>query len=69
QFGSVSGEGLRFVKSELRCVCQKRQFLLVFSVIIRTFAKYVAYKIGRYERLLPLGLKRFLSMHRGYWKQ
>ena len=69
QFGGVSGEGLRFVKSELRCVCQKRQFLLVFSVIIRTFAKYVAYKIGRYERLLPLGLKRFLSMHRGYWKQ
>ena len=67
QFGSVSGEGLRFVKSELRYVCQKRQFLLVFSVIIRTFAKYAAYKIGRYERLLPLGLKRFLSMHRGYW--
>ncbi|HMU87774.1 MAG TPA: hypothetical protein PKC11_09130, partial [Agitococcus sp.] len=59
----------RFVKSELRYVCQKRQFLLVFSVIIRTLAKYIAYKIGRYERVLPLGLKRFLSMHRGYWKQ
>ena len=67
QFGGVSGEGLRFVKSELRYVCQKRQFLLVFSVIIRTLAKYIAYKIGRYERVLPLGLKRFLSMHRGYW--
>ena len=67
QFGNVSGEGLRFVKSELRYVCQKRQFLLIFSVIIRTFAKYVAYKIGRYERLLPLSLKRFLSMNRGYW--
>jgi rhamnosyltransferase len=68
QFGNVSGEGLRFVRSELAYVYNNRQLLLIFSVIIRTFAKYIAYKIGRYERILPLSLKRLFSMHRGYWK-
>lgn len=67
-FGNVSGEGVRFVKSELGYVCQQRQFILVFNVIFHTLAKYMGYKIGRYERFLPLGLKRFFSMHRGYWQ-
>ena len=68
QFGSPSGEGVRFVKSELRYVCQKHQFLLVLSVIVRTFAKYIGYKLGRYERWLPTYVKRMLSMHRMYWQ-
>mgnify|MGYP002361221819 FL=1 len=68
QFGSASGEGVRFVKSELRYVYQKHQFLLVLSVIVRTFAKYIGYKLGRYERWLPTYVKRMLSMHRMYWQ-
>ena len=34
-----------------------------------TFAKYIAYKLGRYERFLPQLIKQRMSMHRGYWLQ
>lgn len=67
QFGSASGEGVRFVKSELQYV-GSRSPLLVLSIIIRTFAKYLAYKIGQRQHLLPIALKRRFSMHTRYWQ-
>lgn len=67
QFGSVSGEGLRFVKSEIKYIYHYKQPVLIVSVIMRSFAKYIAYKLGRYERLLPQAIKLRMSMHRGYW--
>lgn len=67
QFGGATGEGLRFLKSELHYVGRHAP-LLVLSVIIRTFAKYLAYKIGQRQHFLPLALKRRFSMHRRYWQ-
>lgn len=67
QFGGATGEGLRFLKSELQYVGSHAP-LLVLSVIIRTFAKYLAYKIGQQQRFLPLAFKRRFSMHSRYWQ-
>lgn len=67
QFGGASGEGLRFVKSELRHVAHSSP-LLVFSVIVRTFAKFLAYKLGLYERFIPMPMKKIMSMHTRYWR-
>jgi rhamnosyltransferase len=65
-FGTVNGEGLRFVCSELSYLCKQAPHLLP-SAIVRTCAKWLGYKLGRFEAYLPLKLKRMCSMHKGYW--
>jgi GT2 family glycosyltransferase len=66
EFGQTSGEGRRFVVSELGYL--RRSFWLVPSALIRTALKLLGYRLGRLERRLSTGWKRRLSMHSGYWK-
>ncbi len=65
-FGGASGEGFRFVKSELRYLLRKAP-LLIPSAMLRTTCKIAGYRLGRAEARLPVSLKRHLSMFRGYW--
>lgn len=65
-FGGASGEGLRFVKSELRYLLHKAPWLIP-SALLRTACKLAGYRLGRAEARLPVGLKRHLSMFRGFW--
>lgn len=65
-FGKAEGEGLRFVKSELRHLLANEPHLIP-SAIIRTFAKYGGYRLGKLERRLPARVKRQLSMAPYYW--
>jgi rhamnosyltransferase len=67
EFGGASGEGARFVRSELRFLWP-RHWWLIPSALVRTSLKLMGYKLGRIERYIPIGLKRNLSMNRGYWK-
>lgn len=66
-FGKPEGEGGRFVRSELAYLSKKAPWLIP-SALLRTGLKYLGYRLGRLESILPLGLKRYLSMHKGYWK-
>lgn len=65
-FGGAVGEGLRYVKSELRYLGFRR-FYLWPSSLLRNALKLMGYKLGQQESKLPLWLKRWLSMHRGFW--
>jgi rhamnosyltransferase len=65
-FGGASGEGLRFVKSELRYLLKNAPWLIP-SALLRTVLKLLGYRLGRAEVRLPLALKRRLSMFRGFW--
>ena len=67
KFGQPTGEGMRFVRSELRFLASGRPFLIP-SALVRTALKFAGYKLGMLERHWPLWLKRRLSMHSGYWK-
>ncbi|HMH16109.1 MAG TPA: glycosyltransferase [Edaphobacter sp.] len=67
EFGSTSGEGRRFVTSELRYLWP-RYWWLIPSVLIRTTLKFAGYRLGRLEDKLSIGWKRNLSMHSGFWK-
>lgn len=68
EFGATSGEGLRFVCSEV-CYLYKCAPLLIPSAILRTLAKWIGYKLGKLETYLPLRLKLVCSMHKGYWRR
>jgi rhamnosyltransferase len=66
-FGSHSGQGLRFIKSELLYLAHHApgQIPKAWS---RTTAKFLGYRIGRMERWLPAGVKRRISMSPWYWR-
>jgi rhamnosyltransferase len=65
-FGRAEGEGLRFVRSELKFLWPGH-FYLIPSAIVRSFAKIIAFKLGGWERWLPLWLKASLSMNKNFW--
>lgn len=66
QFGSASGEGRRFVVSELKYLA-KHGPQHVPSALARTIAKYAGYKVGRRESRIAPGLKYRLGLNRQYW--
>ncbi len=68
QFGQAGGEGLRFVKSELRYL-RSKQPTAIPSAIIRTGLKLLGYKLGHIEKHLPHGLKERLSANKAYWER
>jgi len=66
RLGPAEGEGTRFVMSELRYMCAVAPWL-VPEVVVRNTAKYLGYRLGRGFRRLPNGMRRGLSMTKGYW--
>lgn len=65
-FGGAGGEGLRYVKSELSYLGFSNIWLWPVA-LVRNFLKLLAYKLGCSERVIPLRIKRKLSMHKRYW--
>ena len=65
-FGGASGEGLRFVISEMRYLLGKAPWLLP-SAGLRTGLKWLGYKIGALHSKVPVAVNRCLSLHKGYW--
>jgi rhamnosyltransferase len=66
EFGEAGGEGGRFVRSEIRYLWRVNPWYLP-SAVIRTGLKLAAYRLGRNENKLTVGLKRYLSMHPRFW--
>jgi rhamnosyltransferase len=65
-FGGASGEGLRFVISELRYL-SKHAPLLIPSAVLRTGLKWLGFKLGALHRRLPPAILRTFSLHKTYW--
>ena len=65
-FGGAGGEGMRYVKSELRFLGLRRLHLWP-SAILRNAVKLLGYKLGQQEARLPIRLKRKLGMYKRYW--
>lgn len=67
QFGEASGEGLRFLRSEMSYLLATGAGRLPRAAL-RTASKLCAYRLGLLQEHLPLGLKRTLSAHPEFWK-
>jgi rhamnosyltransferase len=68
RFGHVTGDGKRFVFSEMNFLMEHAPWLIP-SALIRTGLKLVAYRLGRSEDRLTPELKRHLSMHHLFWSK
>jgi rhamnosyltransferase len=67
RFGKPTGEGLKFLKSELKYII-KNDLKSTLKSIASLGAKWLGYKSGKYYRKFSLETLRKLSMHRSYWK-
>lgn len=67
-FGTVRGEGKRFVLSELAFLW-KTAPLWIPKSLLSTLCKYLGFKLGLYWHKLPLRVCKMCSMYNGYWNQ
>ncbi len=66
RFGGAGGEGLRYVKSELKFLGLSCLHLWP-SAIMRNACKLLAYKLGQKEDSMSVGVKKKLGMYKRYW--
>jgi rhamnosyltransferase len=66
-YGKPSGEGIKYVKSELKYI-MKTDIKYLFSSFNSLFAKWLGYRSGKYYKSIPRPLLKKLSMHRDYWQ-
>ncbi|QPK65535.1 glycosyltransferase family 2 protein [Methylomonas sp. LL1] len=67
-FGGASGEGLRFVRSEMLYLLKFAPGLIP-SAILRTGLKWLGYKMGAtLQDRLPVVVSQCLSLHKAYWR-
>ncbi len=64
---NVGSEGRRYVKEETACFIKRRLWAQIASAIIRNALRLTAYRLGRHSNLLPLPIKKRLSMHSYFW--
>ena len=65
-FGSPSGEGKRFVLSELAYLFPRHVYLVPVAMV-RTLSKALGYHLGLREASLSRAWVRRLSYHKGFW--
>ena len=65
-FGGASGEGLRFVVSEMRYLMKHAPWLIP-SAVLRTGLKWLGFKLGALHPKLPRTLRKSFSLHKTYW--
>jgi rhamnosyltransferase len=66
KFGGAGGEGLRYVKSELKYL-SLRYFYLWPESILRNGFKLLGYKLGFRENYFPCFIKKYLGLNKRYW--
>ena len=68
EFGTLSGEGMKFVLSELRYLAETRRSAIP-SAMVRNVVKWFGFQAGRRVQFVPHSLKVACSMHKGFWRE
>jgi rhamnosyltransferase len=68
EFGSAEGEGGSLILTGLRKIASENTRELPIA-LMKYLAKVLGYTAGRSESLLPVRLKRRLSMNRAFWSK
>ncbi|WP_353981430.1 glycosyltransferase family 2 protein [Salinicola endophyticus] len=68
ELGGASGEGRRFVISELHYLLEKHPGWLPVAMF-STMMKFAGYHLGKRYNHLPATVQRYCSMHKGFWRR
>lgn len=66
-FGSANGEGKKYVLSELRYL-KENHSKKYMEWFLRNGMKWLGYRLGSLEKIMPVKLIKKLSMHKAYWR-
>ncbi len=62
EFGKAEDEAIKYAKSEFRFLLSKRKFYLFPEFILRTFMKYLGYKVGKGHKRFRLWFTKYRSV-------
>jgi rhamnosyltransferase len=65
--GQAEGEGMRFLKEQIRYLINEQNTHLIPYSLMATAVKYIGYRAGMIEPSLPLSVKRVLSQQKYFW--
>ena len=65
-FGSAEGAGKKFVLMKFWALLKKNPFEC-FGAFFRDLAKFLGYRLGLMEKILPKSLCKTFSMHKNFW--
>lgn len=66
-FGKAEGEGMKYIKSEVRFLLDHGAWYLLPEWFIRNGMKYLGYKLGQKYEKLPMWMIKKFSMHHRWW--
>lgn len=69
EFGTPTGEGVKYVKNELKFLFKQGKILLCFESIFRNGAKFIGYKLGKSYQFLPQWIIYSCTMNKKWWKK
>ena len=67
-YGHPSGEGMRFVRSELNFLSKSHK-RMISCAIYRSILKWCGYRLGRVSGRLPKSMRVLLSSNPAYWNK
>ena len=66
-FGKAEGEGMKYIKSEVKYLLENGAWYLLPEWFIRNGMKYLGYKLGQKYKKLPMWMIKRFSMHHKWW--
>ena len=66
-FGKATGEGKKYILSELKFILSNHYYHLLPEFCVRNMSKYIGYKLGYNYHRLPKNIIKKLSMHSKWW--
>jgi rhamnosyltransferase len=67
QGAKAGGAGLKFVFNQMKYLLQKGQWFWLPRAFGEAASKFAGFQMGKWERFLPVALKKRFSMHSFYW--
>ncbi len=67
EFGTAEREGLKFVISEFKYLA-RNAFWRIPEGLLRTVLRYLGFRLGLFEKSIPVSIKIKLCMNKGYFK-
>ncbi|MBI5675569.1 MAG: glycosyltransferase [Nitrospirae bacterium] len=61
--------GVRFLREEIRYLMKNGYYRWCPYLAGESISKFIGYKLGRHYDLLPLSIRRRISMHSNYWNE
>lgn len=65
---ATNARGAAYTQELLLYMIKQGDVPAFIHAVGETFAKFVGFTLGKFERFIPLVLKRRLSMHSGFWQ-